>query len=185
MFASKFVDLSDEELFFFEKHLQPMSIKKMNHLFVSDTYINDLFFLESGIFRVYLVKDGMEYTTKFLFGPTFYTDLFSIRKHSPSILNVQALSDCKCYKVNFAIIEAAKDESQNLRRLFLKFYEEIYIEGVKRQVSFIIDSQDKRYTDLLKDNPKIVECIPLQYIASYLGLKPETLSRIRKRINDI
>lgn len=183
-FASKYVQLSDEELLDIEELLQPISVRKMNHLFVSDTFINDLYFLESGIFRVYLIKDGVDYTTKFLFGPTFYTDLLSVRKHIPTILNVQALSECKCYKVNFAKIEAAKDKSPNIRRLFLKFYEEIYIEGVKRQVSFVMDSQAKRYTDLIKENPQILEIIPLQYIASYLGVKPETLSRIRKRVND-
>ena len=64
----------------------------------------------------------------------------------------------------------------------MKFYEEIYIEGVKRQVSFIMDPQFKRYKDLLKDNPDIIDDIPLQYIASYLGVKHETLSRIRKKI---
>lgn len=181
-FVSKYVDLPDDELRHLEELLQPLSIKKMNHIFVSDSYVKDLYFLESGTFRVYLIKEGIDYTTKFLFGPTFYTDLFSIRKHLPTILNVQALTDCKCYKVNFAKIEAAKDKSPNIRRLFLKFYEEIYIEGVKRQVSFIMDPQFKRYKDLLKDNPDIIDDIPLQYIASYLGVKPETLSRIRKKL---
>lgn len=53
--------------------------------------------------------------------------------------------------------------------------------GVKRQVSFILDSQTKRYNNLVNENPQILEQIPLQYIASFIGVKHETLSRIRKK----
>jgi hypothetical protein len=53
--------------------------------------------------------------------------------------------------------------------------------GVKRQVSFIYDSPKERYDKLCKEFPKIIDDIPLQYIASYLGIKPETLSRIRRK----
>lgn len=70
----------------------------------------------------------------------------------------------------------------NIKKMYYGLYEMLYMYGVRRQVSFIYDSQQERYENLQKEFPKMFEDIPLQYIASYLGLKPETLSRIRKKV---
>ena len=185
MFTSNFVELTQEEINLLQNLFEPVDVKKMNHILVSGTYVKDLFFFEKGIFRVYVLKDGQEFTTKFLFGPTIYAELFSLRKATPTFLNIQALTECECYKANFLAVERLAENNPKIRRLFLKFYEHIYISGVKRQVSFILDSQSKRYNDLLTENPKIIEKIPLKYIASFIGVKPETLSRIRKKNNNI
>ncbi|WP_162127483.1 Crp/Fnr family transcriptional regulator [Flavobacterium phycosphaerae] len=180
MFTTNFVEMSENELSLLQEVFQPIKVKKMDHVFAAGSYVTELFFFDSGVFRAYALKDGEEFTTKFLFGPTIYAELFSIRKHQPTFLNIQALSDCECYKANFIAIERLMIHHPGIRRLFLKLYENIYMTGVKRQVSFMIDSQAKRYTDLIAENPKILEQVPLQYIASFLGVKPETLSRIRK-----
>lgn len=73
-------------------------------------------------------------------------------------------------------------DNANLRKLFLKLYEHIYILGTKRQISFIKDSQTERYFKLLTEQPELLQTVPLQFIASFLGMKPETLSRIRKKM---
>jgi CRP/FNR family transcriptional regulator, anaerobic regulatory protein len=180
LFTSYFKELTNEELASLQGLFRPMSVKKMDHVLASGTYVKDLFFFNRGTFRVYHLKDGEEFTTKFLYSPCIYAELFSIRKLTPSFFNIQALTDCDCYKANFAQIEKLMETSPNIRRLFLKLYEHIYMNGVKRQVSFILDSQSKRYANLITEFPNIVEEIPLQYIASFIGIKPETLSRIRK-----
>lgn len=183
LFTSNFVNLSQQELLDLEALFEPVNVKKMNHVLTSGAIVKDLFFFEEGIFRVYHLKDGEEFTTKFLFSPCIYAELFSIRKVAPTFFNIQALSDCKCYKANFKEVEKLMEVHPNIRRLFTKLYEYIYMNSVKRQVSFILDSQTKRYNDLVAEFPKITEQIPLQYIASYVGATPETLSRIRKKNN--
>lgn len=181
LFTSYFAELNEKELSDLEALFQPINIKKMDHVLVMGTYVKDLYFFNKGTFRVYHLKDGEEFTTKFLFSPCIYAELFSIRKLTPTFFNIQALTDCDCYKANFREIEKLMEISPKISRLFLKLYEYIYINGKKREISFILDSQTKRYNDLISENPKIINHIPLQYIASFIGAKPETLSRIRKR----
>jgi CRP-like cAMP-binding protein len=182
-FTSQFATLTDKEMTDLKNLFEPVSVKKMDHVLVSGTYVKDLFFFNKGTFRVYHLKDGEEFTSKFLYAPCIYAELFSIRKVTPTFLNIQALNDCDCYKANFVKIEQLLETSPNIRRLFLKLYEHIYMKSSKRQVSFILDSQSKRYTDLIAEFPNILNEIPLQYIASFIGVKPETLSRIRKKNN--
>lgn len=180
-FTAQFAELTEKEFNDLKALFHPMTVKKMDHVLVCDTSVKDIYFFNKGIFRVYLLKDGEEFTTKFLFSPCVYAELFSLRKFVPTFFNIQALTDCECYKANFRELESLIETSPNIRRLFLKLYEHIYMNGVKRQVSFIMDSQTKRYNNLVKEFPKMIEEIPLQYIASYLGVRPETLSRIRKK----
>ncbi|WP_309640254.1 hypothetical protein [Flavobacterium sp.] len=181
LFTSQFAILTEKELSDLEALFQPMPIKKMDHILVSGNYVKDIYFFNEGIFRVYLLKEGEEFTTKFLYSPCMYAELFSIRKIAPTFINIQALTVCDCYKANFKDLEKLLETSPNIRKLFVKLYEHIYITGVKRQTSFILDSQTKRYQNLVSEFPKIIEEIPLQYIASFIGVKPETLSRIRKK----
>ncbi len=182
LFTSYFAELTDKELIELQSLFQPMYVKKMDHVLASGTYVKDLFFFNKGTYRVYHLKDGEEFTTKFLYSPCIYAELFSIRKLTPTFFNIQALTDCDCYKANFAEVEKLMVNNSNIRRLFLKLYEHLYMKGVKRQVSFILDSQSTRYTNLIAEFPNIINEIPLQYIASFIGVKPETLSRIRKNI---
>lgn len=185
LFTSNFVELSESELKDLESLFQPVNLKKMDHALTMGTNVKDVFFLNKGTFRVYHLKDGEEFTTKFLFGPCIYAELFSIRKHIPTFFNIQALTDCDCYKANFREVEKLKENCPKISRLFLKLYEYIYINGKKREITFILDSQSKRYNDLVAQTPHIFEQIPLQYIASFIGVKPETLSRIRKKNNKL
>ena len=184
LFTSYFAALTDQEFKDLEALFRPMTVKKMDHVLASGTYVKDLYFFNKGTFRVYQLKDGEEFTTKFLFGPTIFAELFSIRKLTPSFFNIQALTDCDCYKANFREIEKLMDTSRNISRLFIKLYEHIYMKGKKREISFILDSQTTRYNNLTAENPQIIDQIPLQYIASFIGVKPETLSRIRKKSSE-
>ena len=110
------------------------------------------------------------------------TDLIAIRNKIPTSLNVQALKDCTCYAANFDSLEELIYQYPNLHMLFYKFMEHMFMEKTKREVSFIYDSPEERYIKLFSDRPKVIAEIPQQYIASYIGIKPETLSRIRKKI---
>ncbi|NHN24093.1 Crp/Fnr family transcriptional regulator [Flavobacterium jejuense] len=184
-FTAHFAQLNEKDFIDLEALFQLVSIKKMDHILTSGNYAKELFFLNKGTFRIYHLKEGEEFTTKFLCSPCIYAELFSIRKQTPTFFNIQSLTDCECYKANFDAVEQLMETNPNIRRLFLKLYEHIYISGKKREISFILDSQTKRYHDFIAENPQIMEQIPLQYIASFIGAKPETLSRIRRKSNKI
>jgi len=180
-FTARFIDLSVTELVALETIFTPVTIKKMDHLMISGDYVKDIYFIDSGLFRGYYMKEGEEYTTGFYYSPLMFAELFSIRKCTATEFNLQALQESNCYKASFYELEKLMVHYPNIKRLFFRLYEMLYMYGVKRQVSFIYDSPKERYDKICKEFPKIIDDIPLQYIASYLGIKPETLSRIRRK----
>lgn len=182
-FTSRFMELSPIELAALRDIFVSVNVKKMDHLMVSGDYIKDIYFIDTGIFRGYYLKDGEEFTTGFYYSPLMFAELFSIRRRTHTEVNLQALQDCECYKANFYELEKLMEYFPNIKRLYFKLYEMLYMYGVKRQVSFIYDTPTERYENLKKEFPRILEDIPLHYIASYLGIKPETLSRIRKKVS--
>ncbi|OYQ48629.1 Crp/Fnr family transcriptional regulator [Flavobacterium aurantiibacter] len=181
-FIETFCRISAQEREDLEALFEPVTIKKMDHVFTAGDSIRDLIYFDEGICRVYLIKDGEEFTTKFLTGPSIYAELFSIRNNTPTLINIQSINVTCYYRASFAKVEKMMQDSANLRKLFLKLYEHIYILGTKRQISFIKDSQTERYFKLLTEQPELLQTVPLQFIASFLGMKPETLSRIRKKM---
>ena len=132
--------------------------------------------------RGYYMQDGNEVTSHFYFAPTLIGDLTSVRMKVNARLNVQALEDAKIYITDFDKVEKLALERPPIMLLFLRFVEHLYIFTTNRQLSFLFDSPVDRYKNLFKERPKVVANIPLQYIASYLGINPETLSRIRKKL---
>lgn len=181
-FTSRFANLSQEESEVLLAIFKPFPIKRLNHLFLEGEHISDIFFINEGVMRGYYIKEGKEYTTNFYFGPTIMTDVTSVRKKVPTLMNVQALKTTDCLVAKFSDLEELTDKYPIIDDIFFKFMEHLYLFGVMRQLSFIYDSPQERYIKLFSERPKVISEIPQHYIASYLGIKPESLSRIRKRI---
>jgi CRP/FNR family transcriptional regulator, anaerobic regulatory protein len=181
-FTEELYQLNEEELNVLKQEFAPLAVKKMNHLIAEGDKVEELYFINSGFLRGYYIKDGEEFTTAFYYGPIFLTDIFAIRNNSKTVFNLQVVKNSDCYKANFKAIENLMDTYPNIRLLFYKFYEKTYMQAVDRKLSFLYDSQKERYLKLVTNHPELFDDIPLQYIASYLAIKPETLSRIRKKL---
>ncbi|MFY8186424.1 MAG: Crp/Fnr family transcriptional regulator [Flavobacterium sp.] len=182
VFTSRFETLNDEESEALLGIFKPISIKKKEHLFVENQLIKEIFFVSEGILRGYYTKDGKEITSNFLFGPTIFTELSTIRNEVPTKMNMQAITEVTCMSAPFSELEKLAFQYEKIESIFMKFVEHLYLFGLSRQHSFIFDSPQERYEKLYNERPKVIAAIPLQYIASYLGIQPETLSRIRKRM---
>ena len=180
-FSDKLFPLNNADLNTLTSIFEPIELKKKEHLFVENETIQNIYFLSEGIFRCYCLKDGKEFTTALFTKPMIFAELLSIRSKSKTFINLQALEDTTCYKANFKEFEKMMNQNINIKRLIFKLYESIYIYGVQRQVSFIYQSQTERYQNFLIEHKEAVDKIPSQYIASYLGIQPETLSRIRRK----
>lgn len=135
-----------------------------------------------GNFRSYYLKDIDEITANFFFAPTFYGDVVAIKEKNPTRINLQALEEASVYKANIREVEAMGQKHTSILVFFIRFYENIHSFSQKRQLSFIYDSAEERYLKLFNERPKVIAEMPLNYIASYLGIKPESLSRIRKKL---
>ncbi|MCA6422468.1 MAG: Crp/Fnr family transcriptional regulator [Flavobacterium sp.] len=181
-FLSRFAKLTEEELDAFVAIFTPISINKLDHLFLENDLVAHIYFINDGIMRGYYNKENTEITTNFFFGPTLITDLIAVRGNSPTQMNVQALKHSNCMVAKFSDLDILIDKYSNIESIFFKFLEHLYLFGVMRQHSFIFDTPQERYIKLFGERPKVIAEIPQRYVSSYLGIKPETLSRIKKRI---
>ena len=183
-FLSRFAKLSEEELNAFVAIFIPLTINKLDHLILEGQLVSSIYYINDGIFRGYYNKDTSEITTNFYFGPTIITDLIAVRSGKATRMNIQALKNSNCMVAQFSDLDELVDKFPNIEFLFFKFLEQLYLFGVTRQHSFIFETPKERYIKLFGERPKVIAEIPQHYISSYLGITPETLSRIRKRIFD-
>ena len=142
-----------------------------------------LFFVTKGSLRTYFIKEnGSEITSQFFIEGQMVMSFESAITGKPSRLYIDTIEDStigfikiKTFEKLFRGNNAARDHLNKFLMTRLVYY-------MNQQASFILDSPEKRYIKFMHDNPELVSRIPQQYIASYLGITPVSLSRIRARI---
>lgn len=182
IFLKRFEVLTEEEIAAFIAIFKPLEIRKLDHLFVEGERVSRIFFLNEGIMRGYFNTSNGEITSNFYFGPTMFTDLIAVRAFEPTKMNVQALKEAILMCAEMSDLDTLIASYPRMELIFFKFLEHLYLFGLLRQHSFIFDTPQERYLKLFNERPKVIAEIPQRYIATYLGMTPETLSRVRKRI---
>lgn len=179
---SRLIDCNENESIAFKNILRLKTIKKNEHLLVEGEFCNFGVFIEKGCIRHYYLIDGIESTGNFFFENGWYADFESYLYGKPSKLNIEALEDCElflAYKNDFDKLVAQYPVFNS----FLREMMERTIKGLTgKGMSMTLLTPEERYLALIKHRPKVVERVSLKHIASYLGVKPESLSRIRTRI---
>lgn len=172
-------DLSPIGALFEEKE-----IKKNDFLLRTGQYAKSLSFVTEGFLRIYASNGNGEkeitqwITTKGM----FVTDLSSLIFDTPSRWNIQALSDCRLYSIpkeKYQNINQIVDNWCELEKLFIA---KCFITLENRVFNQLSMTAEEKYKNLFEMNPEIFNQVPLQYIASMLGMTPETLSRNRKKM---
>lgn len=145
----------------------------------------DVAFVINGTFRQYYSKDGEERTTYFYFAADLMCAYVSCITGQPSLLSIQALTDAELLCFPYAALLKLYQENHAWQTIGRQIAEYIAIGLEERMVSLLIQTPEERYLDLLSSNKrKIIEQIPQQYIANYLGITPVSMSRIRKRLTE-
>ncbi|SOD96118.1 Crp/Fnr family transcriptional regulator [Spirosoma fluviale] len=161
---------------------EPLAAGRKQHLQQEGDRVERVYFVQSGVLRGYYLKEGEEITSNFYFGPTLTGDVVALREKTTTRLNIQVIEEGILWQARLAQIDELSEQYPIMYRLFMVFFERLYAFNHKRQLSFIYDTPTERYLKLFAERPKVIAQIPQHYIASYLGIKPESLSRIRKRI---
>ena len=178
----QFVPISDEEFEQFVGKLEFKTYGKNEYLLKQGEICTQVIFLTKGCFRYFYNNDGNEKTGQFFFENSWYTDMESFISGDPSEQNIQAIEPLECLVLNKKDLYELYDSSQTFER-FGRLLIEFSFLGVKNKNKMLANlSPEEQYLQLLQNRPKVVERISQKYIASYLGIKPESLSRIRKRI---
>ncbi|MDG1332000.1 MAG: Crp/Fnr family transcriptional regulator [Crocinitomicaceae bacterium] len=141
-----------------------------------------LSFVKSGFLRIYRQADKKEVTQWISSPGEFTTDLNSLMFDQTARWNIQALTDCEIYTLDYHDYKNIKHKIENWAEIEKLFIAKCFVTIEDRIFSFLSMSTEERYEYLSQAKPELLQHIPLQYIASMLGMTPETLSRIRKKI---
>ena len=180
-YFDKFIKLTDEEWLDFQSCLIKLSVPKKNLILKQGEVCDFLAFIQEGIFRFYTVQEGEEKVTAFFFTGDFVTNYRSFLRAKPSEHYIEALQDGVIYKIQAQKLQILYDKHKNIERLGRLIAENLYLMVASRLDSFMFENPKQRYQNLVQRNSKLLVEIPQYMIASYLGVKPETLSRIRGR----
>jgi CRP-like cAMP-binding protein len=156
-------------------------IKKGEFLLQQDEICKNSYWIEKGIARKYYINDGKEITTELYFDDDLAISFDSYCLQTPSREFIQAITDVTVSQTDFTAFQKAKQAFPKLLELDLMMTEYYAMWLENRLFEFHTMDATSRYLKLVKDHPKIIQNIPLTFIASYLGVSLETLSRIRAK----
>ncbi|MFM7023262.1 MAG: Crp/Fnr family transcriptional regulator [Flavobacteriales bacterium] len=158
------------------------SVKKGEFILKEGQIAREIGFVLSGIFRVYQLVDGKEFTSYFNYSERnqFVSSFPSFLKQNNSFENIEALEDSEVLTVNFQQLNFLYQTSKNFERLGRIMAENNYLLSMERIQSLQYQSASDRYRIFMEIYPGLLNRIPHHYIASYLGITPESMSRIRK-----
>lgn len=141
----------------------------------------ELFFIVKGLVRLYYTKDGEE-ITGFIFREHLFAGSYdSFLRQAPSIQTLEAIEDCDLLVINYKGLNALYDAIPKMQILGRKVAEQRFINGQMILSSFILDSPEERYRKFEAQHGDLLLRVPHHIIASYLGMTPVSMSRIRKR----
>ncbi len=181
IYFSKLVSLSDQEWSDYEACLISEEYPKKSFLLKEGQKCDFIAFIEEGIFRFYHEVEGEEKVTAFFFPNDFVTNYRSFLTGAPSDHYIQVLQDATIYKIYKKDLQNLYDKHKSIERLGRLIAENLYLMITKRLDAFHSSSPEMRYQELVNRNSKLLQAVPQYMLASYLGVKPETLSRIRAR----
>lgn len=161
--------------------LKPVELEKGSFLVTEGKICQHVYFLEKGCLRGYYNLDGREVTYWFAFENNFVTSLLSFVTQKPGMENIQLLEDCKLWAVTHSDLQRLYDQHPDISRLGRIMNERYYVMLEERFVSNHFKEARERYENLLTQSPHILQRVPLGYVATYLGMTQETLSRIRSK----
>ncbi|WP_282630219.1 Crp/Fnr family transcriptional regulator [Empedobacter sedimenti] len=182
-YINKITFLSDKSYFSLEKLFVQKKLRK-GELFCHDGEISkEIGFLEDGILRgYYRASNGTEYNKHFFVNSCFIGGYASLITGNPNQIIQEALTDCTIWVANYKAFQQLFEEYQDVERLARKLAEYFFVQKEQREIDIVLLDADKRYLLFLKEFPGLGNVIPQYHIASYLGITPTQLSRIRKKI---
>ena len=183
-YIGQFLDVPDEEWEPAWNLYSVRELKKGDFLLKAGQVCKHVSFINQGCFRVHSNIGDTQVTSNFFFANNYGTDYASFLTRTPSPENIQALEDAQVVQLNFENMQRLYQRHPVWQQFGRLIAEYIFIHVENRKRSLLFQTAEERYLSLFKERPKVLENIPQHYIASYLGISPETLSRIRKRLSE-
>ncbi len=181
-FVSRLVDLSEEEWQSAYPLIEIRKLKKGEFFVREGDIAQYIAFTQNGYLRVFYNHDGDEITRDISPLHSFVTALPSFISQTPSFEIIQAITDCELLTIHRDKLEKLYNSYINWQKVGRRVMEEMFVDTQYRIYAFITQTAEVRYKEMMKKFPDIFLYVPLQYIASYLGITSQSLSRLRKSI---
>jgi CRP-like cAMP-binding protein len=181
-YFSKVSPLSEAEANAIAENMCVKNFKKGDFLLKEGQISIDTYFILEGCVREYMLLDGEEKTTNFFTEEQWVISLNSFSNNLPSHHFMACCTNCVLVVGNREKEEDLYHRFPKLETVSRKVMEKVFAEQQEIMASYTTDTPEQRYLKLLNSRPNLFQIIPQYQIASYIGVKPESLSRIRKRI---
>jgi CRP-like cAMP-binding protein len=178
------IDLDSKEKDSIELFFKERSIKKGDLFLAEGQVCKHVGFIMKGLIRYYINHDGEDKTYAFAQENHFICNNESFIPQTPSTKIIQALEDCEILQISYEDLQVFYKSIRQGERFGRLVIEQVFIQTLQDLSSFYTDTPEYRYEKFLKKHPDLQQRISQYHIASYVGVKPQSLSRIRKRISN-
>lgn len=173
------IGLNEEHLVQYSEILKRVHLKRKEFLIEAGDICSFIGFVQEGVLRTYVHTEAEEYNIDFHLPNSFVSGYKSFLTQTPTKAYIQALSDTTVYIISYSDYQNLLKNSTDWYRLGKYIVDALFIIKCKRESSLLMESATERYKSFLKEYPQIEQLVAQYHIASYLGIKPESLSRIK------
>ena len=179
----KILPLPEIELDNFLSKFKTIHLKKGEYFIKEGQLKKELGLIVKGAMLCYYNKDGEQIIDEFSLDYEFITDYFGYLTSSPAEKNVKCIENTELLVLPFEILKSEYSNNSNYEKIGRIMAEGLFINWHQKAKSLMLDDAETRYLKLISNRPALVQRVPQYLIASYLKVKPETLSRIRSKIS--
>ncbi|MGH1334798.1 MAG: Crp/Fnr family transcriptional regulator [Aureispira sp.] len=180
---NRLAPMKEEDWCFFASRLQKKVVPSKQLLIKKNTIEQHLSFLEEGVVRYFIPKEENDLTFSFAFESEFCSAYDSFLTQKPCYYQIETLTTSTLWQLSYIDLQEIYQETKIGQEIGRRAAEELFLKKFKREMILLHQSAEERYLALFEESPKLILQIPLKYIATYIGVTPQALSRIRKRIS--
>ncbi|MFZ4928036.1 Crp/Fnr family transcriptional regulator [Chryseobacterium sp. Mn2064] len=178
-----FAPISDEDWAIFSPKFEKQIFKKNSLIIKSGEVENYLSFIETGIVRFWIEAGDNEATFDFAFEKSFFSAYPSFLTQESTNWNIQTLTPTVLWRISYTDLQLIYERTQVGEKIGRLATEHLFVMAAKRKIALLTNTPEELYLMLFQEHIHLIKHIPLKYLASYIGITPQALSRIRKRIS--
>lgn len=180
---SKTVSLTETDIQLCNTYFELVTTGKNYILEEQDKIPQYLYFIASGFMRLFYYDENGDEVTSHISSPnSFLAPFLSFINQKKAKENIECITECELLRISRPDLVTLIDSSENFKKFSLIIFEQAIESTEIRANDLATLVAEQRYKKLMETQPSILQNVPIQYIASYLGIKPQSLSRIRRQI---